>query len=271
MEIAHTRGVLDAASLMVNGPAAADAVRRARRMPHLRVGLHLVVIEGQATLPVAAIPDLVDAQGWFDSAQIARGVSYFCRPAVRRQLAAEIEAQYAAFAATGLTLDHANTHKHMHLHPTVGRLLMEIGARFGLRRIRVPAEPPAVLRACGERGGVGAHALYEWSRVLRRQARRRGLGFDRHVFGMAWTGHVTAERLLRLRRQLPAGSSEIYLHPALGRDEALARVMPDYDQAAELAALCDPRVIAAYASPLQPGSLPEHEPRSCDQGGRHHG
>ena len=39
-------GILTAASLMVSAPAAADAVARARRMPTLRVGLHLVLVEG---------------------------------------------------------------------------------------------------------------------------------------------------------------------------------------------------------------------------------
>ena len=41
-----------------------------------------------------------------------------CR-SVKRQLRAEIEAQFAAFAATGLPFDHVNTHKHFHLHPTI--------------------------------------------------------------------------------------------------------------------------------------------------------
>ena len=41
VERAHTDGVLTHASLMVAGPAAADAVARARRLPGLRVGLHL--------------------------------------------------------------------------------------------------------------------------------------------------------------------------------------------------------------------------------------
>ncbi len=48
---ASRRCILDAASLMVAGPAAADAVRRARALPGLRVGLHLVVIEGPSVLP----------------------------------------------------------------------------------------------------------------------------------------------------------------------------------------------------------------------------
>src|SRR5271168_3188458 len=113
IERAHRDGVLTSASLMVAGPAAADAVRRARALPGLRVGLHLVVIEGPAVLPPAEIPDLVDPAGRFPSNQLGLGIAYCLRPRVRRQLAAEIRAQFAAFAATGLALDHADARKHM--------------------------------------------------------------------------------------------------------------------------------------------------------------
>src|SRR4051812_32980140 len=88
VERAHRQGVLHAASLMVAGAAAADAVARARALPNLRVGLHLVVIEGPAVLPPGEIPDLVDAEGQFASDQLRLGIDYFARPRVRRQLAA---------------------------------------------------------------------------------------------------------------------------------------------------------------------------------------
>jgi hopanoid biosynthesis associated protein HpnK len=239
VERAHCAGVLHAASLMVAGPAVADAVRRARSLPHLRVGLHLVVIQGPAVLTPAEIPDLVDADGWFPSGQLRLGISYFSRPRVRRQLAAEIRAQFSAFAATGLTLHHADAHKHMHLHPTVGRLMLEIGREFGLSRVRVPAEPPAVLGRCGTRVGAGARALYYWTRILRRQVRAAGMVTTDHCFGIAWSGHMTRERARRLMRQLPDGESEIYLHPAVARDATLRRLMPDYEHEAELAALLE--------------------------------
>src|SRR5215469_9338832 len=41
VEEAHRHGILSCASLMVAGPAAADALARARRLPTLGVGLHL--------------------------------------------------------------------------------------------------------------------------------------------------------------------------------------------------------------------------------------
>ncbi len=242
IERAHREGILQAASLMVAGAAADDAVRRARAMPGLRVGLHLVVIEGPAVLAPAVIPDLVDAGGQFPSDQLRLGLRYFFRPGVRRQLAAEIRAQFAAFAATGLPLDHANAHKHMHLHPIVGRMLIGIGREFGLRAVRIPAEPPDVMAACGEPTGLGARALYRWTRLLRRQTERAGMATNDHLFGIAWSGRMTAERLLRLAPHLPDGTSEIYFHPASRRDAILDARMPEYQHEAELAALLDPRV-----------------------------
>lgn len=239
VERAHRDGVLTAASLMVAAPAAADAVARAKRLPTLRVGLHLVVIEGPAVLSPPTIPALVDSSGWFPSDQLRLGLRYFFLPHVRRQLAAEIEAQFAAFAATGLPLAHADAHKHMHLHPTVGRLLLDSGRRHGLRRVRVPAEPPGVLP------GIGGGALHAWTRLLRAQVRRAGMAAPDAVFGLAWSGAMTSERLLGLLPALPPGDIELYFHPAARRDPLLARLMPHYDHEGELAALLDPAVRAA--------------------------
>jgi hopanoid biosynthesis associated protein HpnK len=231
---AATAGILTSASLMVAGPAAADAVARVRATPNLAVGLHLVVIEGTPMLPPDRIPDLVDAAGQFPSGQLKLGMNYFFRPGVRRQLAAEIRAQFDAFRATGLALDHANAHKHMHLHPTVGRLMIEIGRDYGLRAIRVPAEPPL---PGGPPHTLGDRALRHWCGVLRGQARRAGLLTPDQVLGLGWTGHMTAARTQHLVDSLPPGLTELYFHPATQRDAALARLMPDYEHAAELDAL----------------------------------
>lgn len=244
VERAHRDGALTQASLMVAAPAAADAVRRARALPNLRVGLHLVVIEGPAVLPPSEIPDLLDPAGQFPSDQLRLGLNYFFRPRIRRQLAAEIRAQFAAFAATGLRLNHADAHKHMHLHPTIGRLMIDIGRAFGLPAIRVPAEPPAVLAACGTRAGLGDRLLYRWTRLLRRQANAAGLATTDHCFGLAWSGHMTAARVQRLLRALPDGSSEIYFHPATVKDATLQRLMPGYEHVAELEALLSPSALS---------------------------
>lgn len=261
IEKAHREGILGATSLMVAGPAFADALARARRLPRLRVGLHLVLVEGPAVLPPEQIPHLVDASGWFPSRQASLGFRYFFSPAARAELAAEIHAQFAAFAATGLALEHADAHKHMHLHPTVGRLMLEIGRGYGLRAVRVPFEPPAVLARAGTNVGIGGRLLAAWTRTLRRRVRRAGLGAPDAVFGIAWSGAMTAERLLRLAPHLPPGVSEIYFHPALRHDPLLTRLMPDYRQQGELAALLDPDLARAFrrVAEIVPGYGPARE------------
>ena len=244
VEEAHVAGVLSAASLMVAAPAAADAVERARRLPSLKVGLHLVLVEGAPASDPADIPDLVGRDGRLRTDLAALGADIFFKPQVRAQLEREVLAQFEAFAATGLPLDHVNTHKHYHLHPTVLSAILRIGPRFGLRAMRAPVEPRAVL-ARAEPGGARqpAWATAPWAALGRRRIRRAGLAAADQVFGLQWSGGMTAGRLRSLLRCLPAGLSEVYLHPA--KAAAWPGSAPGYGYLEEFRALTDPEVAAA--------------------------
>ena len=235
VEQAHRDGILTAASLMVAGDAAADAVARARTMPGLGVGLHVVLVEGRPILPPARVPALVDATGCFRTDMVRAGVTIFASPAARRQLKAEVEAQFAAFAETGLPLDHVNAHKHFHLHPTIASTILAVGRRHGMKAVRAPIEPAAILRAIdGTRAGAGIER--GWAKLVRRRMRRGGMAVPDQVFGLAWSGALTAGRLRGLLERLPDGLTEIYAHPATGAYPGSA---PGYDYSGELAALTD--------------------------------
>ena len=244
VEIGHTQGVLTAASLMVAAPGCADAVARAKRLPKLRVGLHLVLVEGRPKLPARELPDLTTADGLFRTDMAAMGAAIFFKPKVRAQLAAEVEAQFAAFAATGLALDHVNTHKHYHLHPTISGLMFGIGRRYGMAASRAPVEPRAVLAAVEPAAAPpGAWITEPWAKAVRDRYRKAGVAVADQVFGLAWSGHMTADRVAGIVQRLPDGLSELYLHPATaGGFEGAAA---GYDYAGELAALTSPQVRAA--------------------------
>jgi len=242
VEAAHRDGILTSASLMVAAPAAADAVARARRLPGLRVGLHLVLIDGKAMLPPTAIGGLVGADGRFTDSLLAAGLRYFFQPGIRRQLAAEIRAQFEAFRASGLVLDHVNAHQHLHLHPTVARLLVLIGSDYRMPAVRVPAEPAAVLRRAFPQERNRPPFYGAAIAALRRRLRRGGVAMNDQVFGIAWSGAMVEERVLALLPYLPPGTSEIYFHPARLTTPALAAAMPGYRHAEELAALTSPAV-----------------------------
>ncbi|MDE2305767.1 MAG: hopanoid biosynthesis-associated protein HpnK [Gammaproteobacteria bacterium] len=247
VDAAHRYGVLTSASLMVAAPAAADAVRRARNLPNLRVGLHLVLADGPAALPAAEIRSLVDAHGRFDDRMFVNGVRYFFSPRVRRQLEAEIRAQFAAFRATGLALDHADAHKHFHLHPTLLGLMLRVGAEFGLRAVRVPDEPSWFgTRAGGIGPAAGGRLLAPWLALMKRRLRRADVLCNDRIFGLARTGSMDEAALLEVLARLPEGVTEIYGHPAAGEGPVTA-TMRGYRHAEEFAALQSPRVRAATA------------------------
>jgi chitin disaccharide deacetylase len=264
---ASRAGVLTAASLMVGAPAAQDAVQRARELPQLRVGLHLVLADGFAVLPRERIPDLVDSDGRFGNGMWLHGVRYFALPVLRRQLEAEIRAQFAAFARTGLVLDHVNAHKHFHLHPTLLRMILRVGREFGMSAVRVPREPlwyssgrGAAAGGGGSSGGghggrgprLGATVanafLLPWVGLMKARLRAAGIAFNDQVFGIAGTGRLDEEALLRILAKLPVGVTEIYLHPAVDTGAPITSTMSEYRHSAELAALLSPRVAAAVAA-----------------------
>jgi len=244
IEQAHQQGVLTTASLMVGGSATGDAVERARRLPSLRVGLHLVLVDGSPVLPPSAVPDLVDGKGQFSSHLIKAGIDFFFRPKVKQQLEAEVRAQFQAFQKTGLSLDHVNAHHHMHLHPTVSGLLLRVGREYGMRAVRLPYEPLLPSWRASKRPLFGrlwaGLLLSQWTALLRRRLRREGIFSNHFVFGMNDSGHLDLSLVLRFLKYLPQGVTEIYFHPAIDPSRGTAGFTGDISQQAEFEALTSP-------------------------------
>jgi hopanoid biosynthesis associated protein HpnK len=236
VEQAHRAGTLYAASLMMTAPAVEDAIRRAHHLHNLRVGLHVVLADGWSAL-----------DGRHMSGDLFRkAVRVFAIPSARRQLEAEIRAQFSAFARTGLKLDHVNAHKHFHVHPTIFAILMRVGRDYGMPPIRVPAEPFwTATETGGGMSGASNRLILPWIAHMKRRLRRAGVPHNDHLFGIAGSGAMNEARLLGILKRLPPGVSEIYLHPATVPGGGIAESMSQYRHSEELAALLSPRVRAA--------------------------
>ncbi len=251
IETAHKHGILNTASLMVGAPSSGDAIKRAREMPSLGVGLHLVLVRGRPVLSPSRIPGLVGDDGRFSTRLVLSGINFFFRPSVRRQLAAEIRAQFELFRDSGLVLDHVNAHNHMHMHPTVMSLIVGIGADYGLRAVRLPHEPfGASWRATGEglaRRWINDIALRPMIAAYRRFLNRHGISYNDHVFGMNDSGNMDRRHMLGFLANLPDGVSEIFSHPATGEWPEMEPEARGFRFADELAALIDNEVAAAVS------------------------
>ena len=216
---AHREGILTTASLMVNEPAFEEAVALAREHPKLGVGLHLTLLCGHSALPPERLPGLVNARGEFSSNPASAGLRYFFQRSLREPLRQELHAQFQKFRATGLPLDHVNGHLHLHLHPTVFRILMADAGQLGIKCLRLTFDPLRLnLRlASGHFAYRALHVaiFHPLSARARPALAQRGIRHTEAVFGLLQNARVDEDYVNRLLPQLPAGDSELYSHPSL--------------------------------------------------------
>ena len=252
VEQAHREGVLTCASLMVTGPAAADAIRRAEAMPALGVGLHLALLDAPSARPVAEIPDLLAPDGlYLGRRSVWLGTRLMLLARIREQVRSEMRAQFDLFTRTGLPMDHVNGHWHFHQHPVVAALLAnEFAPAFGIHAVRAPREPIlAAWRAAGRHHLSGRAVVDLWNAALWRAAewRMRGASFASNdwFYGLNDGGAVTPDRLLGFIQNLPPGVTEIGVHPAIAPPTGPFAPPSSWRGPDELQALLDPAVIAA--------------------------
>lgn len=243
IEIAHRQGILSTANLMIAGDAAEDAIIRAKKMPNLRVGLHVVVIEGRSILPQSEIPLIVDKNRLFPSQQFKMGINYFFNPRIQKQLEKEIRAQFEAFRKTGLMLDHVDVHKHMHLHPTIAQLVFKISHEYQQQYIRLPKEPVKILQSVDQTTNLNNTNnlfVFYWCKFLEQQIKKAKMKSFDWCFGLSWCGHMTFDRIQKLIPFLPDGNSELFFHPATSKTGLYNQLMPSYEPVKELETLCHP-------------------------------
>jgi chitin disaccharide deacetylase len=216
---AHTQGVLTSTSLMVTGAAFEQAVDLARSHPSLGVGLHLTLVCGRSALPAQAVPHLVDHNGFFSDSPGLAGLKYQFNRAARRELRLEIRAQLEKFRQTGLPLSHVDGHLHLHVHPVVISILIELSAEFGIRVIRLPFEELCLALKLDSTGWVakvmGWAVFAQLRRLAQPQLTKAGIAVIERVYGLLQSGDMTEAYLMGLIPGIRANWVEIYLHPAI--------------------------------------------------------
>lgn len=259
VETAHRAGILTGTSLMVTAPAAADAVERARRLPSLGVGLHLVLMDGRPALAPQEIPDLVGPDGRFRIEPARTGIQIFFLERVQRQVEAEMRAQFEWYKATGLPLDHVDGHHHFHQHPTIVGLLIKMAREYGVKAVRVPQEP--LLSSWRAQRTQLLQRLLAWLFAvprltgMQRRLRAAGIACNDHLFGLHESGRMTPDRVQRFIDELPDGVSEIYCHPATRRWHGTDALPPHYLCVEEFRALLQATIDPATMQRIRFGDL----------------
>jgi chitin disaccharide deacetylase len=211
-------GVVTSATLMANAQASAGAIELAKAQPELKIGCHVVLIDGA---PITAnLPTLTNGSSHFLSS-----LKKFAVAAVRGQIAPEeiqreVEAQIRKIQVNGVTLTHVDSHKHTHMFPHVLRPVLRAAKACGIRAIRNPFEPlrswpgitvfrtPALwLRS------AGVMVFQMFASEFRRALNEEGMVSTDGTVGIAVTGLLDQQKLLCILEAIPDGTWELVCHP----------------------------------------------------------
>lgn len=239
--VLHDAGVVTSASLMVGGPAAEEAISLARERPRLAVGLHLALVHGYPLLPREEVSLLVDGEERLPRSYARAGLLYTCSPAHRRQWRREMEAQFAAFAATGLPWSHVDSHVHFSLTPGVFADLLPLLRRYTVPGFRIPEDDLELYRRLDPADARRQSGMAAWfgfqCRRQRRVLAKSGLVLPRRCCGFFRSERLDEPYLVRLTEALPDGLHELHCHPrtdtAAGQRELEALASPGFRAALE--------------------------------------
>lgn len=240
---AHLEGILTSASLMAGGAAFEDAVERVRSLPRLGIGVHLTLLESRPVLPPEAVPGLVDQDGVFGLDYVRLFVKLSRRQIDLQQVGREWRAQVEKVMASGLSVTHIDSHKHIHMHPCLLPLALRLVQEYGLKGMRLSC-PLNIARGL-KPAVLGLLALWARQRAARENVRTPDV-----LLGLEASGQMTEARLLALLARPWTGTRELMVHPAYPTpllDHLLAsgyRWIATYRFEEELAALCSPSVQA---------------------------
>lgn len=222
---AFEAGTLSSASMMVNTPAFGDASALVHdRARLLDVGLHFNLLTGS---PLSVAPTLCDPRtgtffplGTLAQRALAGRVS---AEDVRR----ECDAQLGALRDEGIAITHLDSHRHTHALPGILPAVLASARAAGVRIVRrpldaiVPSEPVVTAKVLVLRAS--------WAVALRGVTPddRALVARSPNFRGIALQGAPDVEhRLLALLDRLPAGDTEIMMHP--GYDDAVLALQDPY-------------------------------------------
>jgi chitin disaccharide deacetylase len=228
---AHTHGIVTSSTLMANGPAFDEAVKLAKTVPHLSVGCHVVLIDGEPILEAEKLPTLATTKS---GGQFRNSLKSFAARALTRRLdSGEIEAEATAqirkIQSANILVSHVDTHKHTHLFPSVLHPLLRAARACGVHAVRNPFGPRRPIRSAELLARRNLWTRYAQVRIFRilaarfpRSAEQEGFATPDGTFGVVVTGTLDEKLFRHIAAIIPEGTWEFVCHPGYN-DEDLQR------------------------------------------------
>jgi len=246
---AHREGVLTSASIMVNMPAAEEAVEIAKELPGLGVGVHLNLSKARPICKEPVVKCLLNRDGEFGLSKLKLFVLSMCSDEVRRAAATELGAQIQWLVDRGIQPKHLDSHYHIHSFPGLFSIVCRLASHFKIGAIRWVYEPKEVngkpWPMSSDRGKGNARfyrALAKINRFQNKDFLKSGA-----FVGIAHAGRIDVNFFKAAALYNYAPVTEVMTHPAVNSDVFDSQT--GLQREAELKALCDERAKRQFSDP----------------------
>jgi predicted glycoside hydrolase/deacetylase ChbG (UPF0249 family) len=238
---AHTDGVLTSTTIMANMPAAEAAVKLAKQMPGLGVGVHLNLFEGKPLSKDGSVNCLLNTDGDFAFSPAKLSLLSAARRKIRNAIRTELAAQIQWVIDNGIKPTHLDSHKHIHGFPAIFPIVCDLAKRFEITAIRFIFEPKQLSSMPWPLPSEGGRARARTTRIMGRINRVQNPDFLKTdcLLGVAHTGKIDMNFFKAVALYNTAATAEIMTHPGFedGLDPAKTRLL--HQRRGEFEALCN--------------------------------
>jgi predicted glycoside hydrolase/deacetylase ChbG (UPF0249 family) len=203
----------------------------------LGVGVHLALVGEDPPLCSAQdIPTLVDRRGHLPRSWRQLLPKVMAKRIDVADVERELAAQISAARDAGLSIDHLNSHQHVHMFPGLREVVVDLAHRFDVPAVRVTRTT--------SRGPVG-RMMRRLASALERELQADGIAFAHDSAGLQEAGRFDEATLLKVLDRFArtdAPSVELSGHPGEADDDERYRYRWGYHWGDELDGVVSPRV-----------------------------
>ena len=199
---AYQEGIVTSTTVVVNGVYFDKSVHLLKDSG-IDAGIHLTLVGGEK--PVSGYIDgLVDERGFFlkGYGEVIKRIiaGRFDKKALKR----ELYEQVSILRDTKVKITHIDSHQHLHILPSIRNIMIDAAKEFKIKWIRAPRSGFSDINCIG---------INIFGSLLRRELRKKQIGFTDNFIGFEERGRLNQERLLALLQNLKSGTTELMVHP----------------------------------------------------------
>lgn len=215
----YQHGILTGASLMVNARYTPQALQFLKKMPNLKVGVHLTLTSQRNHHPLLThqeVPLIVGGDGQYRCEFLKLlWISIVKKKELKRQVKKEFQAQIEKALAMGITIDHLDSHRHVHMIPALFSVTKALKQAYHIPHLRVINENAYLtLKTTGQWQHVFSSGMIKWGllKFFRFLNKTRG---DTYFYSILYTMRIFGKATRDIKIPKKYKRVEINIHPSV--------------------------------------------------------